>query len=180
MAFLGCFKMIYLHRTCLAYFQQCRWTLQFWRQHILWTAGSPHPPTHSSSNRFWRALQISDHLWGEMALKPLKNTWLRGVASGLSLKIENYDAVRRTSLSLFVGIGGVVRTTLHRHPVQSALRVDTRCRTRGLSQLLWSCQRGSSCSPLWFTIGPFDCGSILSVSQKIGYILSSYYTSQLL
>ena len=67
-----------------------------------------------------------------------------------------------TSLSLFVGIGGVVRTTLHRHPVQSALRVDTRCRTRGLSQLLWSCQRGSSCSPLWFTIGPFDCGSILT------------------
>ena len=160
MAFLGCFKMIYLHRTCLAYFQQCRWTLQFWRQHILWTAGSPHPPTHSSSNRFWRALQISDHYWGKIGLKPLKNTWLRGVASGLSLKIENYDAVRRTSLSLFVGIGGVVRTTLHRHPVQSALRVDTRCRTRGLSQLLWSCQKGSSCllttviyyRPVWLRV----------------------------
>ena len=33
-----------------------------------------------------------------------------GKAYGLSLKIENCDAVRRTSLSLFVGIGGVVRT----------------------------------------------------------------------
>ena len=32
------------------------------------------------------------------------------MASGLGLKIENCDAVRRTSLSLFVGIGGVVRT----------------------------------------------------------------------
>ena len=80
--------------------------------------------------------------------------------SGLGLKNRNCDAVRQTSLSLFVGIGGVVRTTLHRHPVQSALRVDTRCRTRGLSQLLWSCQKGSSCllttviyyRPVWLRV----------------------------
>ena len=80
--------------------------------------------------------------------------------SGLSPKIENCDAVRRTSLSLFVGIGGVVRTTLPPQPVQSALRVDTRCRTRGLSQLLWSCQKGSSCllttviyyRPVWLRV----------------------------
>ena len=65
-------------------------------------------------------------------------------------------------------------------PVQSALRVDTRCRARGLSQLLWSCQSGSSCPLKWYTIGPFDCGSILNVAQTIGYILSSFYISQLL
>ena len=118
-------------------------------------------PPVVNCNRFWRAGEpvkeggprfINTHTWSSPDTIELP-------------KIESLSVTRgtpRASLDLSGSAASRLQT------------VDI-VRTRVNSQLLWSCQRGSSCSPLWFTIGPFDCGSILKVAQTIGYILSSYY-----